>query len=139
MSADIPPRATSHRHAGIDFSVSATVLESLDANKLADFYESLLGWTRIYEEPGWVMLRPPNGGAGLSFNTDALYRPPTWPATGPHQQMQAHMDFLVSDLPTAVEHALATGARLADHQPQDDVRVLLDPAGHPFCFFIEAD
>ena len=24
----------------------------------------------------------------------------------------------------------------ADEQPQDDVRVLIDPAGHPFCLFV---
>jgi hypothetical protein len=28
------------------------------------------------------------------------------------------------------------GARLADVQPQDDVRVMLDPAGHPFCLYV---
>jgi hypothetical protein len=27
------------------------------------------------------------------------------------------------------------GARVAEFQPQDEVRVLLDPAGHPFCLF----
>ena len=26
--------------------------------------------------------------------------------------------------------------RLAEFQPQDDVRVLLDPAGHPFCLWV---
>ena len=28
------------------------------------------------------------------------------------------------------------GATLADFQPQEDVRVYLDPAGHPFCLFL---
>jgi hypothetical protein len=28
------------------------------------------------------------------------------------------------------------GATLAQVQPQDDVRVLLDPDGHPFCLFL---
>jgi hypothetical protein len=23
------------------------------------------------------------------------------------------------------------------HQPQDDVRVMLDPAGHPFCLYVD--
>jgi hypothetical protein len=31
---------------------------------------------------------------------------------------------------------LAQGATLADFQPQDDVSVCLDPAGHPFCLFL---
>jgi hypothetical protein len=33
-------------------------------------------------------------------------------------------------------HALAAGAVLADFQPQDDVRVYFDPAGHPFCLWV---
>ncbi|MCR6704763.1 MAG: hypothetical protein NVV66_18580, partial [Cellulomonas sp.] len=32
-----------------------------------------------------------------------------------------------------VERAVALGARLADPQPDPRWRVLLDPAGHPFC------
>jgi catechol 2,3-dioxygenase-like lactoylglutathione lyase family enzyme len=28
------------------------------------------------------------------------------------------------------------GPTLAEYQPQDDVRVLLDPAGHPFCLYL---
>jgi len=130
-----PPSAPWNDHAGRRFSLSATVLESRDANALADFYHRLLGWPVISDEPGWVMLRPPGGGSGLSFSSDDAYRPPVWPATTDHNQMQLHLDIRVDDLAEAVEHALGTGARLADFQPQDDVRVLLDPAGHPFCFF----
>ena len=33
--------------------------------------------------------------------------------------------------------AIAAGAILADVQPQEHVRVMLDPAGHPFCLFAE--
>jgi len=130
-----PPTAPWNEHAGRRFSLSATVLESGDANALADFYHRLLGWPVIADEPGWVMLRPPGGGTGLSFGSDPAYRPPVWPATTDQNQMQLHLDIRVDDLLAAVEHALATGARLADFQPQEHVRVLLDPAGHPFCFF----
>jgi hypothetical protein len=35
-----------------------------------------------------------------------------------------------------VQDALALGATLAAHQPQEEVRVLLDPAGHPFCLYL---
>jgi len=48
-----------------------------------------------------------------------------------------HLDIQVDDLDAAVEHAVAAGARLADHQPQERVRVMLDPAGHPFCLFLD--
>jgi hypothetical protein len=50
--------------------------------------------------------------------------------------MTMHLDIEVDDLPAAVERALSLGATLADFQPQSDVRVLCDPAGHPFCLFV---
>jgi hypothetical protein len=31
------------------------------------------------------------------------------------------------------------GAELALSQPQDEVRVMLDPAGHPFCLYLDSD
>jgi hypothetical protein len=49
--------------------------------------------------------------------------------------MQFHLDVAVRDLGAAVEDALALGAQLADFQPQQDVRVMLDPDGHPFCLY----
>ncbi len=48
-----------------------------------------------------------------------------------------HLDILVDDLAAAGAHALACGAVLASYQPQADVRVYLDPAGHPFCLFVQ--
>jgi hypothetical protein len=49
--------------------------------------------------------------------------------------MSMHLDIEVEDLDAAVEHAVSVGAVLADFQPQKDVRVCLDPAGHPFCLW----
>jgi hypothetical protein len=34
-----------------------------------------------------------------------------------------------------VAWAIEVGATLAENQPQEHVRVMLDPAGHPFCLF----
>ena len=48
-----------------------------------------------------------------------------------------HFEIQVDDLEGAVEHAVSLGARVADYQPQANVRVLLDPAGHPFCLFLD--
>lgn len=42
----------------------------------------------------------------------------------------------VDDLTTTTVWAIGCGATLAEFQPQDDVRVLVDPAGHPFCLFL---
>lgn len=59
-----------------------------------------------------------------------------WPEQPGEQAKMVHLDIKVNDLDAAVAYALAAGARLAKHQPQRDVRVLLDPAGHPFCLFL---
>jgi hypothetical protein len=48
-----------------------------------------------------------------------------------------HIDIAVDDLAGAAAGAVDLGATLAEFQPQDDVRVLLDPAGHPFCLYLD--
>jgi catechol 2,3-dioxygenase-like lactoylglutathione lyase family enzyme len=117
------------------FTLAATTLDAPDARALARFYQGLLGWPIRKEEPDWLEIGPPDGGPGLSFQTEPLFTRPQWPSTRSDQQMMMHLDIGVADLPSAVEHALALGATLAGFQPQDDVRVLQDPAGHPFCLF----
>jgi hypothetical protein len=49
--------------------------------------------------------------------------------------MMTHLDIAVEDVAAGVAWAVAAGATLASYQPQEHVRVLLDPAGHPFCLF----
>jgi len=115
--------------------LTGTNIDSPDANALADFYRRLLGWTAATEEPGWVILRPPDGGLTLNFQTETGYVRPAWPAGPGDQQMMMHLEIQVDDLEAGVAHAVAAGATLAELQPQDDVRVCLDPAGHPFCLY----
>jgi predicted enzyme related to lactoylglutathione lyase len=116
-------------------TLTATVLDAPDPHALADFYHQLFGWKVEQDEPDWVTLRAPGGGPGLSFQTEAAYVRPTWPAGPGDQQMMMHLDIEVDDLDVAGAHAVAAGATLAEYQPQDDVRVYLDPAGHPFCLW----
>jgi hypothetical protein len=60
------------------------------------------------------------------------YRPPTWPGGDIPKQM--HLDLAVTDLQAAAAEAQRLGARPAAEQPAPEHRrVLLDPAGHPFC------
>jgi hypothetical protein len=130
--------APSTPHKGPRFRVAATVLGAADANALASFYERLLGWVVEETEPGWVRLRNPYGdpfSAGLSFAEEPEYIPPVWPAAAGEQQMMVHLDIAVDDLELAVAWAVECGASTADFQPQAEVRVMLDPAGHPFCLF----
>ncbi|HEX2293893.1 MAG TPA: VOC family protein [Actinomycetota bacterium] len=112
------------------------VLDCPDASALAHFYAGLLGWRVAKDEPGWAAVSPPEGVAYLGFQTSPEYVPPVWPPAEGEQQMMMHLDIEVDDLAAAVEDAVAAGARVAEHQPQESVRVMLDPAGHPFCLYL---
>ena len=115
--------------------ISATVLGTPDPPALGAFYARLLGWTVVKNDPVWVMLKPPDGGTGLSFQLEEDYVPPVWPSAPGEQQMMTHLDIAVGDLEAGVAWAVEVGATLAEFQPQERVRVMLDPAGHPFCLF----
>ncbi|MFB0834288.1 VOC family protein [Arthrobacter halodurans] len=116
-------------------NLTSVVLGAREPVALAGFYRELLGWERHFEEPDWVMIRPPGGGVGLSFQGEPDHVPPAWPAGPSRQQMQMHLDLRVEDLGAACAHAERLGASRAGFQPQRDVRVYLDPEGHPFCLF----
>ncbi len=110
-------------------------LDCPDARALGRFYSELLGWEISHESPEIVTMAPADGVSYLGFQTAPDYVRPVWPAEAGRQQMMLHLDFEVSDLPAAVAHAVELGAQVADFQPQENVRVLLDPAGHPFCLY----
>ena len=112
-----------------------TVLDAPDARSLADFYARLLGWKVRKYEPEWATVSPAEGVAYLGFQTSPEYVAPEWPPVEGRQQMMMHLDIEVDDLDAAVVDATELGATLAAFQPQDDVRVMLDPVGHPFCLY----
>jgi catechol 2,3-dioxygenase-like lactoylglutathione lyase family enzyme len=123
---------------GPAMELTATVLDAPDPRELAGFYQRLLGWPLGTDEPDWVTLVPPEGSSGLSFQREPVYERPTWPAVRGRQQMMLHLDIEVDALEAAGAHAVAAGAVLAEFQPQDDVRVYLDPVGHPFCLYVRS-
>jgi predicted enzyme related to lactoylglutathione lyase len=112
------------------------VLDAPDALALAQFYATLLEWTIVKVEPYSVAVSPPDGVAYLAVQTSPDYVRPVWPAVDGQQQMMLHVDIEVDDLVAATQDAVALGGTVADYQPQDNVRVLLDPAGHPFCLYL---
>ncbi|MCW2759473.1 MAG: hypothetical protein JWO46_3219 [Nocardioidaceae bacterium] len=118
--------------------LSTVNISAADANGLADFYARLLDWEVVEREPQWVYLRGP-GSVAISFEQDVNYAPPVWPTEPGRPPMQLHLEVRVTDLEGALEHALGCGARLATTQPQDDVRVCLDPEGHPFCLWLDTE
>jgi catechol 2,3-dioxygenase-like lactoylglutathione lyase family enzyme len=119
-------------------------VDCADAERLADFYCRLLGWqVAARDGHGWVQVGDPDGGVGLNFQSEDWYRAPTWPEKPEEQTKMLHFEILVDDMEAAVAHAVAAGATVAPHQPPDrdhsGLRVMLDPAGHPFCLFVEGE
>jgi catechol 2,3-dioxygenase-like lactoylglutathione lyase family enzyme len=116
-----------------------TAIEAPDPAALASFYARLLGWAIVHEEPGTTVLNAPEGPIFVVFQEATDYERPVWPPEDGRQRPMMHFDFQVPDLDAGVAEAVTLGATLADHQPQVNVRVLLDPAGHPFCLCLDTD
>jgi len=126
--------------------VSGPTLDAAEPVALAEFYERLLGWPIVHREgprpgkpatDGWAMLRSPAGDMKIEVQWEPHYRAPVWPSADGEQLMMIHLDIGVANLEAGVSWATAQGATLAEHQPQDNVRVMLDPEGHPFCLFTD--
>lgn len=111
------------------------VLDSDNADALSAFYERLLGWTRLKGEEFITVANLAHKGTPtwITFQQVGDYKPPVWPATPGRQQQMEHLDFHVENMEEGVEYALSCGATLSEIQLEDDLRVMLDPAGHPFC------
>ncbi len=114
------------------------VLEAPDPQALADFYSAVLGWPVAQRDSRGAAIQLGEANAYISFQEAAGYVPPTWPAEPGKQLMMMHVDVAVDDLARAVAAARELGATLAGYQPQDNCTVLLDPAGHPFCLYLDA-
>jgi predicted enzyme related to lactoylglutathione lyase len=116
-----------------------TAIEAPDPSALAAFYSGLLGWTVGHDEPGTAIIAAPEGSIYIVFQEAVDYQRPVWPPEDGRQRPMMHFDFQVGDLDTAVAEAVALGATIAQHQPQEHVRVLFDPAGHPFCLCLDEE
>jgi predicted enzyme related to lactoylglutathione lyase len=116
-----------------------TAIEAPDPGALAKFYADLLGWPIVHEETATAILAAPQGSIYIVFQQATDYHAHIWPPAAGGQRPMMHFDFQVCDLDSALAEALALGARLASHQPQENVRTLFDPAGHPFCLCRDED
>jgi Glyoxalase-like domain len=105
----------------------AVSLDCADPAVLADFYLKLLGGEIGWRSADSVGVRVP--GVVLAMQRVAGYRPPAWPGSS-----IVHLDLGAGeDLEPAAARAVEAGAVQAEDQPDPRWRVLLDPAGHPFC------
>ena len=122
-------------------AINAVVLDCRDTVALSDFYIRLLGWNKEpdNEDEEFIGIYSPAGGARILFQQNEDYIPPVWPGESGRQQQMTHLDFTVKNkeqMELAVKHAVACGARKASVQYSDRWTVMIDPAGHPFCFVI---
>jgi len=105
-------------------------LDCADPTELSEFWANMLGGDVIVVSPNVVAVRTP--WVWLTALRVENYTPPTWPSDDVPKQM--HLDLAVTDLDEAAAEAERLGAHLASNQPAPDRwRVLMDPAGHPFC------
>ena len=112
--------------------LASVSLDCPDPARLAAFYGALLGLVPAYTSPDGGVVSLAGAGVAVTLMRTGDHVAPAWPE-GPQQQ-QVHLDVAVDDLEPAVARAQELGAVLATHQAAPDLwRVLLDPAGHPFC------
>jgi hypothetical protein len=104
-------------------------LDCAHPSPLAEFWAALLGGEIAFTSEAFVAVKTDR--MWLSAVRVDDYTPPVWPG-GVAKQM--HLDLAVKDLDVAEAEAVRLGAVKADEQPAPERwRVLLDPAGHPFC------
>ena len=119
-------------------------IDCSDAEALGAFYSGLFGWEiSARDGAGWLQLRDPHGGVGLNIQAEDSYEPPIWPEEPGRQAKMMHFEVLVDDLDAAVQLVHRGGGTEASHQPPDRdqsrIRIMLDPAGHPLCLFVEGE
>lgn len=108
----------------------AISLDCSDPAGLAAFWAELLGGEVAFTSDAFVAVKTDR--VWLTAHRVSDYQAPSWPDDGAPKQM--HIDLAVDDLDRAEAEAVRLGAKRAADQPAPDRwRVLLDPAGHPFC------
>jgi len=112
-------------------SIAMITLDCAEVGPVADFWRAALGYEQVAGDgENYAMLKTENGPAlGLGKVED--YQSPGWP--NERGSKQFHLDLAAEDIDAETERLVELGATLAEPQPGETWRVLLDPAGHPFC------
>jgi hypothetical protein len=110
--------------------LGSIALDCASPGPLASFWATLLGGEIVFTSDAFAAVKTDKVWL-TAIQVDG-FRPPTWPQDETPKQM--HLDLAVADLDEAETEAPRLGATRAVDQPAPDRwRVLLDPAGHPFC------
>jgi len=114
---------------------AAITFDCADPAEMGRFYAAVLDLPILWSSERTVALGHEGQQPFLAFTLVENYRPPSWPDD--ELPKQAHLELGVDDLDTAQAEIIALGAREAPLQAGPHRwRVLLDPAGHPFCINI---
>lgn len=113
--------------AELPMRIAGLSLDCADPSELGTFYQQLLGGEILWANDDSVGIRA--AAVVLIAQRVSPYTEPDWPGTS-----IVHLDLAADpNLESAVANAIRLGARPANPQRDDRWRVLLDPAGHPFC------
>lgn len=113
----------------------AVTLDCPDPHALAGFYRELVGGELRSSDEDFVMLS--GAGSGVRLYFQKVQNPEAAPWPEPTAARRLHLDIVVDDLDEAESRICSLGARRAEQQPGGErFRVLVDPAGHPFCLVI---
>ncbi len=88
----------------------------------------------------WARIPGPDSDIHVLVQAEPWYEPPAWPEQPTTRQTKMmHFEVRVEDVPDSVAFAVSCGATESTYQPHDRnpdrSRVMLDPAGHPFCLW----
>jgi Glyoxalase-like domain len=110
--------------------LGSITLDCAEPHALADFWAGLLDGEVILTAEAYAVVKL-DANLLTTMRVEG-YVAPSWPSD--EVAKQAHLDLKVDDLELAERRALELGATLASRQPDASTfRVMLDPAGHPFC------
>lgn len=103
------------------------VIDCHDPQKLAEFWQRMLGGYVVRQSHEWVALEPPTG-ITVSFQLVPELKT---------VKNRVHLDVDVGDMDEAVAAAIVAGARRVGEVVYDELggfQVMTDPEGNEFCF-----
>jgi predicted enzyme related to lactoylglutathione lyase len=119
----------------MDLHIEALAVDTPDPDRLARFYEQLLGWQRTYDDDGEVQIEDPDGAAVPLLFLEVGDEKVT--------KNRLHLDLRPDDQAAAVQRALDLGAAHVDIGQHDDPDVtwvvLADPDGNELCILRDRD
>jgi len=107
---------------------SGVTIDCLDPQRVAQFWQVLLGREPGPAPPGWVYL-----GRRGDAQPRLVFQPVSEPSTG---KVRIHLDVTVDDIGEAMSTVLALGGRDTGERHDYDegvVVVMADPEDHEFC------